>query len=499
MARVFKNKECNLCGNLYTPKSPKQKYCILCKDRAAKVSQAKRDKIKNRKKHNIIYSKECPSCKLLFNTYDSKKKYCGSEECEKYRLILKNKQAHEKRDRSYMLEKGREYYKNNIDKARMSTANSYRKKYPSAKPYIPRGKFKNTYEEVKLYIEERGYKLLSTNYINNTSKLVLECPEGHEWLTTFHNFRDNGGVQGNRCATCYYQNNYVSKPEQKIRDFILNSLSDINVEYNNRSIISPQELDLYFPDHNLAIEVCGLYWHGENSSGKNRNYHYNKMINCYEKDIRLITIFEDEINDNFDIVTSRILQALGKPKRRIFARKCTVSILDSKTTNKFYKDNHIQGPSTALERWGLYYEKELVCVGSLGKIGRAHTSSSTTIELKRFCTLPDTSVVGGVGKIFKHMKKYAINNNYTLIKSYCDMRYGNIFKPVYEVLGFELSGFTKYTPHYFKAQKRYRNYSLRKTPEERLTKKTEWELRQDQGYDRIWDCGHRTYVYRLIN
>jgi hypothetical protein len=28
---------------------------------------------------------------------------------------------------------------------------------------------------------------------------------------------------------------------------------------------------------------------------------------------------------------------------------------------------------------------------------------------------------------------------------------------------------------------------------------TEWGLRSSQGYDRIWDCGHRTYVYQLIN
>ena len=63
--------------------------------------------------------------------------------------------------------------------------------------------------------------------------------------------------------------------------------------------------------------------------------------------------------------------------------------------------------------------------------------------------------------------------------------------------GFELVIETKYTPHYIKRQKRCRNQSLRKTPEERLTGKTEWELRQDQGYDRIWDCGHRTYDYVL--
>jgi hypothetical protein len=77
------------------------------------------------------------------------------------------------------------------------------------------------------------------------------------------------------------------------------------------------------------------------------------------------------------------------------------------------------------------------------------------------------------------------------------MRYANIFNPVYEVLGFELLTMTKYTPHYCINGDRYRNMSLRKTPEERLTGKTELELRLEQGYDRIWDCGHRTYVFNI--
>jgi hypothetical protein len=26
---------------------------------------------------------------------------------------------------------------------------------------------------------------------------------------------------------------------------------------------------------------------------------------------------------------------------------------------------------------------------------------------------------------------------------------------------------------------------------------TEWEIRQAQGYDRIWDTGHITYLYEV--
>lgn len=494
---IYKEKNCKLCNNIFNPTSPKQKYCLSCKDLATKEAQAERDKKRNRLKHNIEYEKKCLACGVTFTTYYKSKKYCGAEECEQFRRSLKNSIGHTNRDKIALLEKGRKYYINNTEKCRLSAATYYRKNNPEAKEYIPRVKFRNSFEEVNSYIESKGYKLLSKEYINNRANIELQCPEGHIYETTYHNFRDNGGLQGNRCPICYQQNNYVSKPEQLVRGFVSENFPDISVEYNNRTIIAPKELDLYFPDNNLAIEVCGLYWHGELSSGKTRNYHYNKMEACYKAGVRLITIFEDELINNKDIVLSRIRQALGRPIQRIYARKCIVKEIDSKTANKFFTENHIQGKSTALVRYGLYYEDKLMCVGSLGKIIRKHTSKNSTLELKRLCTLKDVSVVGGASKIFKQLLRYAKENKYTEIKSYCDMKYANIFNPIYEVLGFELTNFTKYTPHYVKDSKRYRNISLRKTPEERLLGKTEWELRKEQGYDRIWDCGHRTYIYKI--
>ena len=69
------------------------------------------------------------------------------------------------------------------------------------------------------------------------------------------------------------------------------------------------------------------------------------------------------------------------------------------------------------------------------------------------------------------------------------MRYTNIFKPVYEELGFVLLNKTKYIPHYFKKQKRYRNTDLDKLQEK------QFKSTDSQDYDRVWDCGHRTYIY----
>lgn len=55
-----------------------------------------------------------------------------------------------------------------------------------------------TYDYVKEYIESYlGYKLLSKEYKNETTKLLIQCPKKHYWNTSFASFRS-----GNRCATC---------------------------------------------------------------------------------------------------------------------------------------------------------------------------------------------------------------------------------------------------------------------------------------------------------
>jgi hypothetical protein len=110
-------------------------------------------------------------------------------------------------------------------------------------------------------------------------------------------------------------------------------------------------------------------------------------------------------------------------------------------------------------------------------------------------TLPFVSVVGGFGRLFSAAKKFCLDKDIDTIKSYCDNRYASSV-PVYELLGFKFLVESRYTPHYVKDGVRYRNQSLRKTKNERSLNKTEWELRS-QEYDRIWDCGHKTYLYRI--
>jgi len=59
------------------------------------------------------------------------------------------------------------------------------------------GNKKLTYEYVKSFIESTGYTVLSDTYINNRTKLMVRCDKGHEYGVTFNNFKI-----GQRCSAC---------------------------------------------------------------------------------------------------------------------------------------------------------------------------------------------------------------------------------------------------------------------------------------------------------
>lgn len=61
---------------------------------------------------------------------------------------------------------------------------------------------KYSYEEVKNFIENEGYELLSDVYVNANTLLDIRCSNGHVYQTSFNPFRI-----GCRCQKCYLESN----------------------------------------------------------------------------------------------------------------------------------------------------------------------------------------------------------------------------------------------------------------------------------------------------
>jgi predicted lactoylglutathione lyase len=68
------------------------------------------------------------------------------------------------------------------------------------------GSAKRTIEEMHEIAEERGGKCLSNTYVNNSTKLMWECTEGHQWEATPSNVK-----RGTWCRECAYISKKVKK------------------------------------------------------------------------------------------------------------------------------------------------------------------------------------------------------------------------------------------------------------------------------------------------
>ena len=324
---------------------------------------------------------------------------------------------------------------------------------------------------IKQSFESEKYQLLTQIYEDNNTELFYLCSKGHQESTSWKIWE-----RGCRCPVCHPS---VSKGELEVSE----TFKQFN-PVRTRSIIPPYELDAYFPEHNLAIEYCGLYWHSDAQERIESSYHYKKMKMCNEKEIRLITIFEDEWQDNKEICVSRIGHALGITDTKIFARKCVIKSVSKEESNAFFKNNHLQSFTKNMrETFGLYYEGILVYAASVGLPSRFHTSQGKKIlELKRMAPKLGIIVVGGASRLFKVIHNYAKTNGYQEIKSYCDMRWGT--GGVYEKLGMTLQGQTHFTPHYTNGRIRQRNQSFagKEIP---------------KGWYKLYDCGHQTWSFTI--
>jgi len=157
------------------------------------------------------------------------------------------------------------------------------------------------YNEIKEYIESfDGYKLLSEEYKNNRTKLLLQCPEGHKFNITWGNFQ-----QGRRCPICFYEST-SSKPEKEVQEFVSNIYDGTVINNDRNTIINPQtgwnlELDVYLPELNKAIEFNGSYWHSLPT-----NNDYTKQEQCRNNNIELLTIQEENWTDNKEMCLQAI-------------------------------------------------------------------------------------------------------------------------------------------------------------------------------------------------
>ncbi|AHZ60264.1 hypothetical protein HQ81_0197 [Dickeya phage phiDP23.1] len=283
-----------------------------------------------------------------------------------------------------------------------------------------------------------------------------------------------------------------SKPEKEITSFLeSHGVKCITGDY---SVLAGKrlQLDIYCPEHKLAIEFNGLYWHTEQQK-PGKEYHLDKTRLCEARGIQLIHIWEDEWRDKPDIVKGMILAKLGVKGPLSYARKHRISSLKPLECNQFLEQHHIQG-SVAFSSLRLGLEdKEGNAQAVMVFTKRTHGT-----ELVRFAS---NGCHGAFSKLLSHAIKYCLDPTQT-VYSFGDRCVVSRLKNVYLQNGFIEKEVL--APDYKYVDKQYstrtHKFSYRKDKFKELgyeiEGKTEDMLAEEARLSRIWGCGLVRYEFQ---
>lgn len=341
---------------------------------------------------------------------------------------------------------------------------------------------RTTDEFIKLAndIHNNKYDYSESKYINKETKVAIICSEHGEFEQTPHHH-----INGQGCPKCYMSSGHTS-----ILRFIYTMINSNLVTINNRDLLSPYEIDIYIQSYRLGIEFHGLYWHSYNrrETVSEQYRHYKKADIAANADITMLQIYENEWNNQSDLLKSMISNKLMLSDK-LYARNFRIAVVDNTDIKPFYSLNHIQGHRNSKINIALMdNDSNIVACMSFSKHHRFD------YELIRYACVIDCCVVGGPSRLFTYfVRNYCPRS----VLSYADRRYSRA--EMYLKLGFRCDGVTKPNYCYVSGNKVYSRHKFQKHRLSSKLDKYDSQLSESvnmfaNGYRRLWDAGH----YRMI-
>jgi hypothetical protein len=234
-----------------------------------------------------------------------------------------------------------------------------------------------------------------------------------------HIYASNITQRGLRfCPRCSHGS---SRAERSLGDW----LEELGVKVQRRDRTFGFELDLYLPEHQIAIEYDGTYWHSARFVSREKSL--EKLESCSRIGIQLVTI-QEHLWINCEPKVRARLRALLGLNERLAARKCHVKEITVREANEFLGVAHLQGGAKAKVAVGLFHQTELMAVMTFGP---PRFSTAADWELIRYASKPGISIQGGAARLLTAFRKAHIGS----ILSYADRCWS--IGVMYQRLGFE--------------------------------------------------------------
>lgn len=322
-------------------------------------------------------------------------------------------------------------------------------------------------EKAKQTMQERyGVDNISQLHLSEYTKSIIHNPEEFRKFCTGKSFervsdllKDVSAVHIGALARQYdcievFAFGKGSIYQSQVEDW-LTSLG-ITFVRNNRSIISPKEIDIWMPQFNLGIEIDGLFYHSEIAGNKAPSYHYDKQEAAIQAGVRLVQVFTDEWMFRPDLIKSIILSKIGL-LHSINVSECNVEKIEWDRAQTFLGEHHISGAGRQGDAYALVRDDEIMMVMTFGEN-----------ELIRYAQ--SISINGGMERLVHHaMVDLGIVSLTTILdrRFYSGASLGEI--------GFVQTGVIDQDCRFTDYYKRYQDEEL--------------------GCDLVWDAGQTVWKY----
>lgn len=278
-----------------------------------------------------------------------------------------------------------------------------------------------------------------------------------------------------------------SRGQLEIYNFVKSLTPDALL--SDRSLITPQEVDIRIPSARLAVEYNGLYWHST-SNLPDKMYHEKKRRLITAAGHRFFMVFEDEWRDRRPLVEGMLRHRIRRPLEVLDARRLTVERLSSKASSAFFESTHLEGSTPSTLSHGLVdSDGRIVAAMSLRRPFHA-SRAAESLEVARSATLPGLSIRGWLGRLTSASKRAASELGARSLISYVDARVGD--GGSYLAAGWTLEK-SPGSPRFW-----WTNYQTRfnrfKYKADRSRGMTQEQVAAEAGVVEIWGCGN--YVMR---
>jgi protein-arginine kinase activator protein McsA len=112
--------------------------------------------------------------------------------------------------------------------------------------------------------KSKGFEFIGKVPRNNKGKTTWKCSNNHAWESTYHDIQ-----QGKGCPYCYFPL-YINGAQASKVQVNLATLLGVPEEYINYKL-NNRYIDIAYPEHKIAIEYDGWYWHKDDNNEKDED------------------------------------------------------------------------------------------------------------------------------------------------------------------------------------------------------------------------------------